>query len=177
MAVVSTLLCGLVYLAVQQSLRWGANDPQIQMAEDAAAVLTGGQQPESVLPANHVELSTSLAPFMVIYDNTGQPLASTGYLNDSFPLLPVGVFEYTSQNDEDRITWQPAPGVRMAAVVVKYNSTEPGFVLAARSLREVEQREDQVEKISGFVWVVTLVASLIIVAGCEWLLVDHAKSD
>ena len=35
----TTLLCGLVYLATQQSIRQGANDPQIQMAEDAAAAL------------------------------------------------------------------------------------------------------------------------------------------
>jgi hypothetical protein len=50
LAAVTTLLCGLVYLAVQQSLRQGANDPQIQMAEDAAAALVAGSTPESVLP-------------------------------------------------------------------------------------------------------------------------------
>ena len=46
LAAVTTLLCGLIYLAVQQSLRWGANDPQIQMAEDAAAALAAGGHAE-----------------------------------------------------------------------------------------------------------------------------------
>ena len=38
-AVLATLCCGFVYTAVQQDLRMGANDPQLQLAEDAAAFL------------------------------------------------------------------------------------------------------------------------------------------
>jgi hypothetical protein len=37
LAVAITILAGLVYATVQQSLRQGANDPQIQLAEDTAA--------------------------------------------------------------------------------------------------------------------------------------------
>jgi hypothetical protein len=88
LAAVTTLLCGLVYLAVQQSLRQGANDPQIQMAEDAAAALAASTTPESVLPVAQVEIFTSLAPFMVIYDDTGGPLTSSGLLHGTIPLLP-----------------------------------------------------------------------------------------
>src|SRR5450759_2652178 len=94
LAVVTTLLCGLVYLAVQQSLRWGANDPQIQMAEDAAATLAAGGTPESVLPTALVEISTSLAPFMVIYSAAGESLASSGLLHGAVPILPTGGFAY-----------------------------------------------------------------------------------
>ena len=36
-AIVVTVLVGLLYAAVQQDLRQGANDQQIQMSEDAAA--------------------------------------------------------------------------------------------------------------------------------------------
>jgi hypothetical protein len=42
LAALTTALCGLVYLAVQQALRQAANDPQIQMAEDAAYILSQG---------------------------------------------------------------------------------------------------------------------------------------
>jgi len=37
LAIVIKLLCGLVYVAVQQEVRLSANDPQIGMAEDLAA--------------------------------------------------------------------------------------------------------------------------------------------
>ena len=169
----TTLLCGLVYLAVQQSLRWGANDPQIQMAEDAAAALSAGGTPGSMPPAVQVEISASLAPFMVIYNAKGEPLASSGLLHGAVPLLPPGVFDYTRQNNEDRISWQPESGVRIAAVVVAYGGTQPGFVLAGRSLREVEKRESQVEQLTGIAWLVTLVVSLLGVAACEFIFTDR----
>jgi hypothetical protein len=173
LAAVITLLCGLIYLAVQQSLRQGANDPQIQMAEDAAAVLAAGGTPESVLPVALVEISTSLAPFMVVYSDIGEPLASSARLLGAIPALPPGIFDYTRNNGEDRVSWQPESGVRIAAVVVAYGGAEPGFVLAGRSLREVEKRESQVEQITGIVWVVTLAGSLIVVAGCELIFADR----
>jgi hypothetical protein len=176
LAVVTTLLCGLVYLAVQQSLRWGANDPQIQIAEDAAAALAAGGTPESVLPTARVEISSSLAPFMVLYSDTGQPLASSGLLHGAAPLLPPGIFTYTRQNSEDRVSWQPEAGVRVAAVVVAYSGAQPGFVLAGRSLREVEKRESQVEQITGIVWLATLAGSLVLVAGCELIFADKKQA-
>jgi hypothetical protein len=167
LAIVTTLLCGLVYMAVQQSLRMGANDPQIQMAEDAAVALAAGGKPESVLPAARVDISTSLAPFLVVYNSAGEPLASSGLLHGTVPLLPHGVFAYTHQKGEDRVSWQPEPGIRMAAVLVAYEGSQPGFILSARSLREVETRESQTEQITGIAWLVTLAGSLIIVGLSE----------
>jgi hypothetical protein len=55
-------------------------------------------------------------------------------------------------------------------VVVAYGGAQPGFVLAGRSLREVEKRESQVEQISGIVWLVTLAGSLVVVTGSELIL-------
>jgi hypothetical protein len=51
LAIVLTGLIGLVYVAVQQDLRQGANDPQIQMAEDALAKLANGQSVQNVVPS------------------------------------------------------------------------------------------------------------------------------
>jgi len=172
-AAVTTLLCGLVYVTVQQSLRQRANDPQIQMAEDAAAVLAAGGTLESNLPAAQVEISTSLAPFVVIYGDAGEPQASSGLLQGDVPLLPSGVFDYTRQNGEERESWQPESGVRIAAVVVAYGGTQPGFVLAGRSMREVEKRESQGEQMTGIAWLVTLAVSLVVVAGCELVFTDR----
>ena len=81
LAAVTTLLCGLIYLAVQQSLRWGENDQQIQMAEDAGVALAAGGIPASVLPVAQVEISSSLAPFMVIFNDSGEPQASSARLH------------------------------------------------------------------------------------------------
>jgi len=142
------------------------------MAEDAAAALAAGRTPESVLPVARVEISTSLAPFMVIYSEAGEPLASSGLLHGAAPLLPSGVFDFTHQNGEDRISWQPESGVRIAAMVVASGGVQPGFVLAGRSLREVEKRESQIEQITGLAWLVTIAVSLVVVAGCELIFAE-----
>src|SRR5690242_11381612 len=72
LAAVSAVLCGLVCLTVQQVLRQDANDPQIQMAEDAANAAASGAAVESLLPAGRVDMGRSLAPFMIFYDDAGK---------------------------------------------------------------------------------------------------------
>ncbi len=157
LAIATAGLCGLVYLAVQQSLRISANDPQIQMAEDAASALDGGASVESIVPAVKVELASSLAPFIIVFDNSGNVTGSSAVLHGATPVYPSGVLDYTRQKGEDRVTWQPESGVRMATVVVRYRN---GFVMAGRSLREVEIRIGNIGKISGLamlvIWAVTL---------------------
>ncbi len=87
---------GLVYTIAQQLLRMGANDPQIQMAEDAAAALTRGESVESVIPSHEVDLAQSLAPFIVVYDAQSNVLASSVQLRDQTPGVPEGVFGYVA---------------------------------------------------------------------------------
>ncbi len=167
LAVVVSAFCALVYVTVQQSLRQGANDPQVQMAEDAAAALNGGATDEAVVPKEQVEFSSSLAPFLVLYDMNGSPVAGSGLLNGKLPDYPVGALEAARGSGENRVTWQPQPGVRMASVVVPYKA---GYVVAGRSLREVENREAQTEMIAALAWLVTLAAVFVVVALAEFVL-------
>lgn len=174
LAVAITLLCGLVYAAVQQSYRQGANDPQVQMATDAAAALGAGQPASAVVPAAKVQMASSLAPYLVVYDDAGRVLAASAELNGTTPPLPPGVLDAARTRGENRVTWQPAPAVRSAAVVVRYGGAQPGFVLAGRSLREVESRAERLTLIVGAAWVITLGATLAAVAaavaiGMRWL--------
>ncbi len=169
-AIVTAAFCGLAYLTVQQSLRQGANDPQIQMAEDAAAALVQGQNAEALTPASTVDIAQSLAPFMIIYDDAGNVLASSASLHGATPNLPTGVLDYTLTKGEDRVTWQPEAGVRIAAVVVRHEGEQPGFVLAGRNMREVEARETQTEQLAGLAMLVTLAASFAAIAFGEFFL-------
>lgn len=171
LAVVSTALCGLAYLVGQQVLRQSADDPQIQMAQDTAAALSQGASPASLLPASRVEISQSLAPFIVVFDDHGKALGSSALLHGETPSLPAGVFEYVRRHGEDRISWQPERGVRMAAVIERYQGDAPGFVLAGRSLKEVEIRENNIQMIAGAALLATWFFSLVAVAFSELVLV------
>jgi len=139
-----TGLVGLCYAVVQQDIRQSANDPQIQIAEDSAAKLTDGQSIQNVVPSEKVDIAKSLAPYIIVFDATGKPLASSALLNGQTPTIPAGVFDYIKSNGEDRITWQPQPGVRSAVVVTQFKGSNSGFVLVGRSLREVEILEDHI---------------------------------
>ena len=161
MAVIVTGFSGLIYTAVQQDIRQSADDPQIQMAEDTAAKLANGQQVQNVVPSEKVDIARSLAPYIIVFDTSGKPIASSAVLDGQIPTIPPGVFDYVRQHGEDRITWQPQPGVRSAVVVTQFQGPNSGFVLAGRSLREVEIREDDILHIVEVGWLGMLLVSLL----------------
>lgn len=164
---VAVIIVGIyffLYGAVQQVLRQGADDPQIQMAEDAAAKLSAGQAVQSVVPTDKVDIATSLAPYMIVFDANGTPIASSAQLNGQTPTLPSGIFDFVRRNGEDRITWQPQDGVRSAVVVTQFKGSNTGFVLAGRSLREVEIREDNLLLLLNLGWIGMLIITLPITA-------------
>jgi len=113
-------LTSLAFLLVQQSLRQGANDPQIQMAEDIAATLDNGRDPASLATSTDVSLRASLAPFVIVTDANKMVVVATGQLDGRTVTPPDAAFDAAknSTDHENRITWQPAPGVREAAVIV-----------------------------------------------------------
>ena len=152
-AVLATVMAGLVYGVGQHILRSGANDPQVQLARDAAARWDAGTPPTSVIPAAQTDVGRSLAPFLIVFDGSGGEVASSARLEGTTPQLPSGVFDSVRMAGEDRITWQPAAGVRIAAVIVP---AQHGFVLAGRSLQLVEEREDDTLLLVVLAWLAAL---------------------
>ncbi len=165
-AVVAVLGCGLVYGAVQQELRSGANDPQLQMAEDAARALDAGAPASSLVGRSKTDVAASLAPFLVVFDEQGAVLATDGQLDGHDPVPPLGVLDAARSSPPNAVTWQPRAGVRVATVTVPWTG---GSVLAGRSLRQVEQREDLVLRITALAALAILVALAAAAVVAAWL--------
>jgi hypothetical protein len=164
-----TIIIGFTYVAAQQDLRQGANDPQIQIAEDTARVLERGGDPREVLAQTQAtDIAESLAPYLVVFDASGKPIAGSGLLDGNLPTLPADVFDYAKSYGEDRLTWQPQADVRSALVIVPYGGTQPGFVLAGRSLREVEKREGALSSMAFLAW-----CAMVFVAFIGFILTLH----
>ena len=155
-AILVTILSGLVYVTVQQSYRSGANDPQLQLAKDISYRLENDRSIDNLLPNDSIEISESLSPFVVLYDNNGNPIRSTATLDGQPPKLPKGVFDFTKKNKEDVLSWQPRKGVRMAMVVDYVQSRNISFVAVGRSLEEVEKREGNLTLIVIIAWLVCI---------------------
>lgn len=163
-AIVSGLVL-LVCVAVQQDLRLGADEPQLWLAEDGAAAIAGGARPTDVVPTGRpVDLATSLAPFVAVYGADGKPLAADATLDGALPAPPVGVFAFAAAHGEHRVSWQPRPTLRFATVIVPIPGGG-GFVLAGRSLREVEKRENLIYAQCLAAWL----AAVFLAATGSWL--------
>ena len=177
LAVAITGMCGLVYVAVQQSYRQSLNDPQVQMAEDAAQYLLNDYSPAAVVPRGaHIDISESLAPWIAVYDENGRPLESSGVLNGVPLQPPSGVFDVartghgkdTSIDGQNRVSWQPMPEVRSAIVVQHFAGAHSGFVVVGRSMREVEKREGDLTTVVGLAWLALLVATFAMKRLVKW---------
>jgi hypothetical protein len=154
--IIVTVLCGLVYVAVQHSHRSNANDPQLQIAMDLKHAVETNQPTVKWMSGDSIEISKSLSVFKTFYDASGEPLQSTGFLDAQVPRMPKGVFAFTTKCRENVITWQPRTGVRVAMVVEAVKSPQIAFVAVGRSLKEVEKRESTLVTMVLVAWLVCM---------------------
>lgn len=169
-AVVLTGVFGCIYLADQQNYRQSFNDPQIQMAEDAALRLAQGGTPADVVPRGEpmVDLQKSLALWIGIYDSSGKSLESSGVLTGAPPQPPLGLFDDTTWTfekvyvvngmKETHVTWQSRYDTRQALVIVHAGDT---FVVVGRNMRVMEDRVVDIGQKLLFGWAFTNFATLV----------------
>ena len=143
LAVAIICIYGITYLAIQQYIRLSANEILMQYAIDTKERLENGKPlSQTIKGIDSTDMEKSLSPFIIIYNNDGRAQASTTTLHGKCPSPPMGVFNVAQSTGENRRSWQPEPGVRNAIVVIPYSTAgQKGYVVAGRSLREVEMRE------------------------------------
>lgn len=156
-----TLVCGVIYITVQQSYRMPANDPQLQMAGDAADAISKGADPKLLVGSAQVEISKSLSPYLIIYDSSGKQIAGNATLNGADLKIPQGVIDYVNKNGKDAATWAPEPGVRQAMVGVRSNGKNY-IVFSGRSLRIVEERIKMLGEQVVLGWFLSLIGMAVI---------------
>lgn len=153
---IATVIIGTVTVAVQQSIRLSADDPQIQLVEDASRSLMNAEDPDQVILFGNVDPSVSLSPFVAVFDNKGVAIASSFTLDGLVPSPPVGVFDIAWEHGQHRVTWEPIDGVRVATVIERVPEKSQ-FVLAGRSLREVDSRISTILWLSVFGWLLCMI--------------------
>jgi hypothetical protein len=152
-----TVIFGTIYVVAQQSARLAANDVPTQLAQEATDKLSQGQKPADVV-GKKVELAHSLNPFVIVYNQKGQPVAGSGYLHGRLPTIPYGVLKSTATGQEHTVTWQPEAGVRIASVTVKEGDY---YVVGGQSLRPTESRLERLLGLTAFGWLATITCVLV----------------
>ena len=177
LVVALTGVFGFIYIAVQQNYRQSVNDPQIQMAEDDALRLAQGEQPASLVPRgiSPIDLRTSLATWIAVYNSSGMPLESSAVLDGAPPRLPSGLFDTNTwvphkiwqapSGVETRVTWQPRPDIRQAVVLVQFKTPiSVGYVAVGRSMHLIEKRISDLTYHAAVAWSATALASLFVIS-------------
>jgi hypothetical protein len=122
------------------------------MGRRYAHAIAAGARPEDLFPAERIDLRASLEPFAIVYSESGAPIASTASLNSAVPVPSSGIFDYARKYQLDMVTWQPQPGVRIAAVLRHVSGPNPAFVLTGRSLFLVEEQESLLRRGTFITW-------------------------
>lgn len=154
-----------IYAVVQQSLRLSANDPQVELTEEISQKLSEGEIPSA--QAETVELSKTLTPFIMIFDKDKKLVYSTSVVNGKSATPPMGVLDAAKRFGENRVTWQPTKGVRLATVTRYFKGSNEGYVLVGRSLREVEKRIAKIGSIVLAAAMSALLGSFVLVASTD----------
>lgn len=162
LALVCVLTIGTSYGLVQQNYRQSANDPQVQIIQNVSDLIESGTDLQRVFDSTtQVDISKSLDSFVIIFDENMNSLYSTGILDGKTPSLPKGVLDATKRMGQHTVTWEPKKGVRIAAVVQYVAGTTPRYVLAGKSIRVIEKREDNAMKMAAAALAVSLATTLI----------------
>ena len=172
-AAVLVIAAGLVFVAVQQDLRIGANDVPQQLAEDGVRALDAGTTPAVLVGSGSVPLESSLAPFVAVYDAHGALLASSGTLDGHRPAPPAGIFAEARSAGSDTVTWQPRGGVRIALVALPWTG---GTIVAGTSLRVVESRIEKIEALVAAGALAGLVVLAVTALTAAWLWPGSGRS-
>lgn len=163
----ATVVAFVAVMVVQQQLRSAANHPQVEMAREAAGKLNAGANPLSVVNGAPIDLASSADTYLIVVDSNGALLATSAQLEGRAVIPPSGVFAYVRDNGEDKISWQPAAGVRSAIVVDSFHG---GYVVAGRSLAGTEQAESALG-----LWAIVGWAAAALLAGGLSLIVQRTR--
>jgi hypothetical protein len=168
LGLILTMMGGAAAVAFQQLLRRGADEPQIQMADDYAAGLASGQMPSDVIPrpsaivltpqvverggqdrsidpliqvVGGVDIGRSLQPFAVVYDDSGKPIFFNGVLDQAVPTPAPGRLQLSSQPLPGQVHLAASPRRPHRCRRTPRGRAASRFRLVGRSLTLVEEQE------------------------------------
>lgn len=161
LALIITAIFGIIYLVQQQNYRFNSYDPQGEVVGQVEAVIKEGVPLDSIVSeAEQINMGDSLSLFVMIFDANRQLVSSSAVIDGQAPTPPEGTFAYAKQHGENRFTWEPKPGVSIAAVLKAVD--DKGFVLAGRSLKEVNSREAEMTKLVIIGWAIAILLAAIL---------------
>jgi sensor histidine kinase regulating citrate/malate metabolism len=178
-AALVTVLIGSIFVTGQHLYRSNANDPQVEISEQISEFIKQGAPADAIIDQEQaMDITNSLSAFAIVYDKDGKLVVSSGKIGEEIPTPPSSVFDSAKATGQNRFTWEPKKGTRIAAVLRKVDD-EKGFILVGRNLREIENREQALTFVIAIIWIVLLGISALLswmlskISGSKTLVEEH----
>lgn len=152
----ATMTVAIVFslILAQQALRLSANETITQLSEDTSGALEAGTAATLLASPTPVRIDKSLAPYVIITNTDGAVVASSGQLNGTSPVPSLDTLQSSTSNGIAYVSWLPNGATRQAIVIKPYHGPSgSGFVVAGRSLREIEKSNDVFLQLAIIAWI------------------------
>ncbi len=154
---VTTFIFGTIFVLMQQTARFSANDRPTEIANIASERLRNGADPSDVMPEVNTNTKTTSLPFVIVTTQDREVLANSLDIDGNFNSLPPkGVFD-SALNHQNLITWRPTNNVRLATTV---NYIDTGakkyFVVTGQSLKYTEEKIATYAQLTVAGWIASI---------------------
>ncbi len=157
LTVLITLIFGSIYCVTHQIYRANANDPQVEVTNQVADVINQNVPLDAIVSeAEQIDMAQSLSLFVMIFDKDKKLIGSSAVIDGQTPTPSDQAFEVAKSSGDKRFTWEPKTGVKVAAVLKMVG--DKGYVLAGRSLKEVETRQAGLIKTLAIGWAASVLS-------------------
>ncbi|MBP6858294.1 MAG: hypothetical protein KBC33_00465 [Candidatus Pacebacteria bacterium] len=158
---VSTVIMGTGFVVSQHMIRTATDDSLVGVAQHVVDALVQSGSYDIPTEYHNLEIDMSINPFVIVFDSSNEIRFTTGYIDRRTPVPPLTVFDRVRDGREYRFSWEPAPGVRIAAIAVRFDGESSGFVLVGKSLTETEERIDDIATMYMIGWAALTAALLV----------------
>lgn len=158
---VFTIIIGGSYTMVQQSTRLSANDQPIALAQQ---IKSSGIQ---AIPTHITDTAFDSNVFAIVINDKYQVTGSSATLDGVTPVPPKGVLDFALSHLQNKITWQPKPGVRIAAYILTTfnNDGVPTYIVTGQSLKPYEDRINTYGSLALFAWITSFIWTSMVLFG------------
>lgn len=161
------LLISVIFVAICVSartvFRQNANDPQVEVTDQVASIVRQGVPLDAIVSgAEQIDLATSKALFVVVYDGDRNLVGSSATFNGDNPQIPGDALDKAKQAEDYRFDWQPDNGLKFGLVAKAID--DQAFVVAGRSLTEMENRAAALHLPLWIGWVAAVLVALLLTA-------------
>lgn len=161
LVLILTVIFGSIFTIGQQVLRGDSDYPQVEVIQQVEGIIKQGVPLDVIVNSEEaIDLESSMSLFVMIFDKDKNLVGSSAKIGGQSPTPSAENFDLAKSKGENRFTWQPEKGVRVAAVLKPVGDN--AYVLAGKSLKETDKRVKTLAVYTLIGWASAIILSVLL---------------